>query len=132
MKLRVRSMKLTKKEREEIKNLFGGKCAYCGIVLEDKFHLDHIKPIRRNWWEDTSINPENDVIKNIYPACIPCNLNKGSLSLENWRKKLHHYRDIQLERDSHVARHLFRFNMIDKNMEDVVFYFESIANLNDL
>lgn len=69
-----KSMKVTKKERKEIKNLFGGRCAYCGIVLGDKFHLDHIKPVRRNWWEDTSINPENDVVQNIYPACIPCNL----------------------------------------------------------
>jgi 5-methylcytosine-specific restriction endonuclease McrA len=124
----VKAMRVSKKEREKIKNLFGGKCAYCGTELGEKYHLDHIKPIRRNWWEDTSISPENDVSENLYPACIPCNLNKGSLSPEDWRKKITHYRDVQLLRDSHVARHLNRFGIINFNPDDVVFYFEELAN----
>ncbi|UTY30503.1 HNH endonuclease [Treponema putidum] len=65
-------MKLTKTEREKIKNIFGGKCAYCGKELGDKFHIDHIRE-------------GEDVKDNLVPVCARCNLQKGSSSLEHFR-----------------------------------------------
>ena len=41
------SKQLTKKQREQIFNKFGGKCAYCGCELPIRWHADHIEPIYR-------------------------------------------------------------------------------------
>lgn len=119
-------MKLSKIQREELKQKYGGHCAYCGSVLGDKWHADHIEPLRRNWWENTSVHPERDVIENLNPACPPCNINKHSCSLEGFRKQIEHYRDVQLLRDSGTARHLHRFGLLEIKQDPVVFYFEKV------
>lgn len=117
-------MKLTKIQREELKQKYGGHCAYCGEVLGSKWHADHVEPIRRNWWENTSVHPERDVIENLKPSCPPCNINKHSCSLEGFRKQIEHYRDTQLLRDSGTARHLHRFGLLEIKKDPVIFYFE--------
>ena len=38
---------MNKAEREKIRNMFDGCCAYCGKDLEKTFHVDHVIPIRR-------------------------------------------------------------------------------------
>lgn len=41
-------MKLTKKQREVVYAMFGGRCAYCGCELPAKeWHADHKEPILR-------------------------------------------------------------------------------------
>jgi predicted restriction endonuclease len=40
-------MKLTKPQREAVKQMFGCRCAYCGVELGSKWHTDHVKPVRR-------------------------------------------------------------------------------------
>lgn len=77
-------MRLTKKEREKIRAMFGGRCAYCGKELGDKFHIDHIKSIFRGWDEKPDRAGE-DVKDNLVPVCARCNLRKGSSSLEHFR-----------------------------------------------
>ena len=42
-------MKLSKKQREELKQKFGGHCAYCGIELGERWQADHLEPVERNW-----------------------------------------------------------------------------------
>lgn len=118
-------MKLSKLQREEVKQKFGGHCAYCGCVLGDKWHADHFEAIRRNG-DGTCLNPEHDVIENLMPACRVCNNNKRSMSLESWRDLLAHYRDVQLLRDSGTARHLHRFGLLEIKKVPVVFYFEQV------
>ncbi|MFW8236293.1 HNH endonuclease, partial [Klebsiella pneumoniae] len=41
-------MALTKKQRAELRMKFGGRCAYCGCELGDKWHADHVEAVRRN------------------------------------------------------------------------------------
>lgn len=41
-------MKLSKKQREDIYNKYGGKCTYCGEQLEKGWHADHFHPVRRS------------------------------------------------------------------------------------
>ncbi|EPK4453012.1 HNH endonuclease, partial [Acinetobacter baumannii] len=41
-------MKLTKQQRAELKQKFGGHCAYCGELLGDKWHADHIEAVKRD------------------------------------------------------------------------------------
>lgn len=36
-----------KNDRQIIFDKFGGKCAYCGCDLLKGWHVDHLKPVRR-------------------------------------------------------------------------------------
>lgn len=126
-------MKLSKIQRAELKNKFDGHCAYCGELLGDKWQVDHIEAVKReiehigNGVLRTTgemTNPHLDTIENMNPACIPCNQNKSSMTLDSWRFLLGHYRDVQLLRDSTHARHLHRFGLIEIKSEPVVFFFE--------
>ena len=117
-------MKLNKTQREELKQKFGGRCAYCGDQLGEKWHADHLEAVVRDLTTGKPEKPENDVIENLMPACTACNHNKRSMSLESWRNLLAHYRDVQVIRDCSQIRHLMRFGLVEFIQEPVVFYFE--------
>lgn len=65
-------MALTKKQRAELRMKFGGRCAYCGCELGEKWHADHVKPVIR--FDGNMLHQERDDISNMVPACHPCNL----------------------------------------------------------
>ena len=132
-------MKLNKKQRAELKQKFGGHCAYCGIELGDKYHADHILPVRRDFrWvknEETGnhvakangvlLNPENDCFDNLNPSCVACNINKGCADLESWRKLLENYVNGLNEHGQYsIYRHAKRFGLIVETHKPVVFFFE--------
>lgn len=125
-------MKLTKAQRAELKMKFCGHCAYCGELLGDKWHADHIEAVKRDivhvgggkLVSGEMTRPHNHTIENMNPSCVACNINKSSMPLESWRKMIAHYRDVQLLRDSTHARHLIRFGLIEIKPNPVVFYFE--------
>lgn len=125
-------MKLTKQQRAELKMKFGGHCAYCGDQLGNKWHADHIEAVDRVMVEcekrgiktpGEMHKPHLDTIENMNPACIPCNLNKSSMSLESWRGVLTGYRNA-LIRDSHTFRHSLRFGLVEFTDKPVMFFFE--------
>ena len=126
---------MNKKERSLLKQKYGGRCAYCGCVLGDKWHADHIEPVERNDWltkiglkENRPPNhPERDVIENMNPSCAPCNIDKHSLSLESWRQIIQNTNSV-LMRDSATFRRAVRYNLITPNDNPVVFYFETLEN----
>ncbi|AXQ24068.1 HNH endonuclease [Acinetobacter wuhouensis] len=120
-------MKLTKIQRAELKQKFGGHCAYCGELLGDKWHADHLIAVVRDIETGKPSKPENDVIENLVPACTACNHNKRSMSLEAWRDLLAHYRDVQVIRDCSQVRHLVRFGLVKFIQEPIVFYFEKMG-----
>jgi hypothetical protein len=69
--------------RSEIKDKFGGHCAYCGILLKAKgWHVDHVIPYAAGGPED---------INNYFPACKHCNSLKNSYSLESFRRTIEDY-----------------------------------------
>ena len=86
-------MALTKSQRQNLFNRFGGKCAYCGCDLPLRWHADHFEPVERapdysadnpfKTWKPT--RPDRDVISNMMPSCPPCNIDKHSMNLESWR-----------------------------------------------
>ena len=117
-------MKLSKLQREEVKQKFGGHCAYCGDQLGEKWHADHLEAVVRDLTTGKPEKPENDVIENLMPACSACNWNKRSMSLEAWRDLLAHYRDVQVIRDCSQIRHLIRFGLVEFNQKPIVFHFE--------
>ena len=119
-------MKLTKTQRKELKQKYDGRCAYCGSVLGDKWHADHLDAVVRDLVTGKPEKPENDVYENLMPACTACNHNKRSMSLESWRDLLAHYRDVQIIRDCSQIRNLMRFGLVEFIQKPVVFYFEQV------
>lgn len=124
------SMKLNALQREELKQMFDGHCAYCGELLGEKWHADHLNAVVRDLKTGKPSKPENDVIENLVPACTACNHNKRSMSLEAWRDLLAHYRDVQIIRDCPQVRHLMRFGLIEFVQKPVVFHFEIVGANN--
>ena len=130
-------MALKKSEREKLKQKYGGRCAYCGCELGDKWHADHIEPIVRNDWchrvgMDKSYNrapdyPERDCIENMNPACAPCNIDKHSFSLEHWRDQMQKSNDV-LMRDNATFRRAVRYGLVKLISEPIVFYFEKVSD----
>lgn len=108
--------------------MFGGKCAYCGVDLPEKgWHVDHVKAVQRkykwvmdtNGWQGKLVDTgelwstENDVIENLFPSCGPCNIHKGSYSLDGWREELERITGI-LHRGYPTYRHAVRFGQIQE------------------
>jgi hypothetical protein len=68
------------KEYQEIFNKTGGKCYFCGVELNRlRFDIDHDIPKSKGGSDD---------IDNLNPSCKPCNLSKGAISIEEYRKQL--------------------------------------------
>ena len=138
-------MKLNKTQRAELKQKFGGHCAYCGVVLGEKWHADHILPVRRdfNWvkCEKTGnhvakangkmFQPENDTLENLNPACVACNINKSCADLESWRRVLENYVNGLNEHGQYsIYRHAKRFGLVEETRKPVVFYFEKLEDMD--
>ena len=69
-------MKLTKAQREQLKNKFGGHCAYCGDQLGDKWHADHLAPIYRGHDENKRYEHRGKSNGRSRPNCIFKRLSK--------------------------------------------------------
>lgn len=117
-------MKLNKQQREQLKQKFGGRCAYCGDLLSDRWHADHIEPIVRNWTNGTCERPENNRIDNFNPSCSSCNIVKNSLSLENFRQLIGGFIK-SLNRDSTQYKFSKRYGLIEEKEAEVKFFFET-------
>ena len=123
-------MKLTKQEREVLKEKLGGNCSYCGYKLGDKWDADHFVPLKRNWVIKNGkqvftdcLNPENDTLENMMPSCKSCNNDKSSLSIESWRDMIKN-KVVCLNRDSTTYQKAKRFGLVVEKDIDVVFYYE--------
>ena len=133
-------MKLTKKQRDNLRNKYGGRCAYCGCELPKIFHADHFEPVDRICVLETIKNngvyklkastvgvrhPERNDISNMMPSCVKCNISKSNLSLEKWRTFLE--RTVQsLRKRGGMYAHAVRFGLIVETNAKVKFYFERV------
>ena len=70
--------------------------------------------------------PERDTLKNMNPACPPCNTDKHSYSLESWRQIIQRSNEV-LQRDVSTFRRAVRYQLVSLSSEPVVFYFEKHA-----
>ncbi len=125
-------MRLNKAQRAELRQKFGGRCAYCGCELGDSFHADHLESVQRKLEHVRGkgfvatgelYRPEHDHIENMMPACAPCNIDKHSMPLESWRGKLTNTLGV-LQRNNPTYRHALRFGMLEEKPAPIVFYFE--------
>ena len=65
--------RLTRKVRERD----AASCFYCGILAPDG-HADHVIPLSRGGADD---------LENLVWTCPKCNLEKGDMTLQEWREK---------------------------------------------
>jgi hypothetical protein len=125
---------MSKAEREAIFNKFGGKCAYCGCELQKGWHVDEVEPCRRKYvwdrergeWKHVGFShPDRLHIDNQNPACASCNINKHSMSLEEFRSAIvgfmKHLNEINTQYK--IAK---RYGLVQETVKPVVFYFETI------
>lgn len=125
-------MRLTKSEREHLRGKFGGRCAYCGCILNGRWHADHAEPVGRNCqlvgnafvFDGTVRNPEADTVDNLVPSCAPCNIDKGPDGIEAWRERLCRSA-LMLRRDVPKFRHAERFGIVSVSNAPIRFWFET-------
>lgn len=113
-------MRLNKTQREQVRMKFGGRCAYCGCELTDKWHADHLEPVIR--FGNQMTHPERDNVENLVPACHPCNLHKFSQSLADYRRVIDDGRREFLR--SGKGKALVRMGLVEMKPDPVVFWFE--------
>lgn len=115
---------MKKKDRILIFEKYNGKCAYCGCELVKGWHVDHIEPIVRNN-DGTCENPHNKTFKNYNPSCASCNINKHSMTLEQFRMSIKKYVE-SLNKYSVQYKMAKKFGLIKEKPIEVVFYFETL------
>lgn len=118
-------MKLTKIERLKVFDKYRGKCAYCGCELQKGWHVDHIEPIVRNWNEGTCEKPENHKLQNFNPSCASCNIQKSSLTMEQFRAQIKQFIN-SLNQYSTQYKFAKRYGLICETEIEVKFYFEKL------
>lgn len=120
-------MKVSKAERERIYRMFDGRCAYCGIELGARWHVDHVEPIIRNTYRKQAgapdiLRPSNHRTDNLFPACAPCNLDKGAMSVESFREWIRTHLS-SLYRQANF-KNVMRHGLIAETGAPIIFHFE--------
>lgn len=72
----VRSAKIPAKLRKQVVQSKGTSCHYCGKFVDKAMHLDHVVPFSRGG---------ETTYENLVPACKFCNIDKLSMTVEEWR-----------------------------------------------
>jgi len=107
-------MQFSKKKRQVLRQMFGGKCAYCGRDLpEHAWEVDH------------------DNLKQPFPSCRACHSDKNFMSLEDWRAHLEQKPEV-LRRNYSAWRHAERFGLVAQVGTKVVFHFERKPGITGL
>lgn len=125
----------SKRQKDALRAMFDGRCAYCGVVM-DRMHADHVQPVIRittDPWgnplpaaECRMVRAELNTVENMMPACGPCNISKGGHTLEGWRDLLARSAEI-VAREKSIFRAGVRFGVISVTQKPVVFHFEEVA-----
>mgnify|MGYP001222895282 FL=1 len=129
-------MRLSKCQRERLRQKFGGRCAYCGEALGERWHADHFVALHRRaryvrgrglvtMAVEHAARPHMDTEDNLMPACAPCNIDKHGMALEAWRRKLQDTANV-LRRNYPTYRHALRFGLVRETGARVAFYFEQV------
>ena len=110
--------------RGQLREMFGGRCAYCGNPLKKKFHADHVEPIFRGWEDrDKPLRAGKDVVENLFPSCPRCNNRKATLSVDQFREEIK-LQPERLRRYVSAFRLAEDFGMILETKNQIVFWFE--------
>ena len=137
-------MYVSKKDREVIRQKFGGKCAYTGTELLDDWQIDHIEPVVRNWIDGTVCYQGNHKLNNMIPAQRIINHYKHSQNLESFRefmmyfhKRLARYPknpvvEKSVKRKAYVMEVARFFDITPEKPFSGKFYFENTMEVNKI
>ena len=125
----MKHKRIPKRQREAVFNKYGGRCAYCGCELTLRtMQVDHIKAVYASSLENNGVETQDDNLENLNPSCRQCNFYKGTLDIEQFRKKIMTtlYETCQNTFQAKLAKKLGMLNVkqFDK------FYFERINEKN--
>ena len=85
----MKHKRIPKRQREAVFNKYGGRCAYCGCELTLRtMQVDHIKAVYTSSLENDGVETQDDNLENLNPSCRRCNFYKGTLDIEQFRKKI--------------------------------------------
>lgn len=95
-------------------------------LTEDEFTKDKFEYIPEKMVSDGYSHPERLHIDNQMPACASCNINKHSMSLEEFRKLIEGfiYHLNNLSTQYKIAK---RYGLIQETIKPIVFYFEGVG-----
>lgn len=112
----IKRRRLTARERNQLFNMFNGRCAYCGIGLKNMgtMQADHKVPLA---------NGGADTMENMFPACRICNYYKHTFDVEGFRKYLSGI-SYRLIHNNVVFNVAVRYGIVKHISDDVTFYFE--------
>ena len=129
-------MAISKKDREIIFNKYGGRCSYCGNPLQKGWHVDELLPVRRNMkynkdkskfvHDGTYEHPGRLNINNQMPSCPSCNINKHSMSLEEFRDLIAGFMK-HLNEENTQYKIAKRYGLVTETIKPIVFYFERVS-----
>ena len=135
-------MAINKKIREQIKQKYGGLCAYSGTPLEDDWQVEHIKPRFHYEYGIEQGNPDN--INNLVPVQKLINHYKRALDLEEFRtwylgglhKRLaklpkNPRTDKSKKRNEYMQKIAEYFGITPDKPFNKVFYFETLNGISD-
>lgn len=116
---------ISKKERQQVHEKYGGHCAYCGAEISiSQMQVDHLIPME--FYEAYKAEGiDLDQMDNYMPACRSCNNYKSTYTLEKFRKAAERWPEV-LMRDSVTYRNAVRFGLVIPNPVAVKFYFETL------
>lgn len=97
-------MNISRKKRERIFDKTCGTCWYCGIMLRDGWHVEHMLPIRRGGTSH---------IDNLVPACRYCNTRKGNRDVDEFRER------VTDQIATHIHWAVYRINKAYCMLEDL-------------
>lgn len=116
---------MNKKDRQIIFDKCGGRCAYCGCELNDKWQVDHA--ISKCYWymvSTTSMTAVNNM-DNLMPACRECNHYKRSHCVDSFHTHVG-FRDYMRKFHLRLAK-LPKKTMVEKTRKRIL-YMYTIAN----
>ncbi len=137
-------MYISKKDREIVRTMFGGKCAYTGTDLLPDWQVDHVEAVRRNWWTNSAMFEENHNLKNMLPAQKIINHYKHSMGLVEFREFMmkFHVRISKLpktpiaptsiKRKSYMMEIARLFDITPEKPFSGKFYFETLIPVSDV
>lgn len=125
---------MTKKQRHEIFNKYGGLCAYTGKPLPEDWQVDHIET--KMWCRMLMKNPDSP--ENLVPALRIVNHYKRAKSLDEWRLYMQTFhkrlaklpkktrRDKTTKRKEYMLKVAVAFDITPEKPFNGIFYFETL------
>lgn len=122
----------TKKEREIVYNKYGGRCAFCGYLLEKGWREWNIKPVETLVDENGEMTTINDITENKLPACKSCaatrQYHNGRMDIEEFRKEL--MLNFDFLKTGGISQSAYakciRYGLIKETGIAITFYFETV------